>query len=128
MLASITKANWRDRYHHDLKSATVKSQPLARSFHKKTTAKIGSWDHIIVENRRYQSWLIKQLEIDYKQPELNPSIPHAFFAYSYAALEPFRWAKNRGWKKVLGQIDPGPEEERIVRNLEASAPDDIAIR
>lgn len=36
------------------------------------------------------------------------------FSYSYAALEIFRHAKRRGWRTVLGQIDPGPEEERIV--------------
>lgn len=36
------------------------------------------------------------------------------FSYSYAALELFRFAKSRGWTTVLGQMDPGPEEERIV--------------
>jgi glycosyltransferase involved in cell wall biosynthesis len=35
-------------------------------------------------------------------------------SYSYAALEPFRYAKANGWKTLLVQIDPGPEEERIV--------------
>jgi glycosyltransferase involved in cell wall biosynthesis len=36
------------------------------------------------------------------------------FAFSYAALDILRWAKARGWLTVLGQIDPGPAEERIV--------------
>jgi glycosyltransferase involved in cell wall biosynthesis len=36
------------------------------------------------------------------------------FSYSYAAREIFRLAKQRGWKTVLGQIDPGPVEEEIV--------------
>jgi glycosyltransferase involved in cell wall biosynthesis len=41
------------------------------------------------------------------------SVP-TVFSYSYAALELFRDAKSRGWRTLLGQIDPGPEEERIV--------------
>jgi glycosyltransferase involved in cell wall biosynthesis len=36
------------------------------------------------------------------------------FSYSYAAQEIFRFAKSKGWKTVLGQIDPGPVEEKIV--------------
>jgi glycosyltransferase involved in cell wall biosynthesis len=35
-------------------------------------------------------------------------------SYSYTALEPFRYAKAHGWKTLLVQIDPGPEEEAIV--------------
>jgi glycosyltransferase involved in cell wall biosynthesis len=36
------------------------------------------------------------------------------FAYSYAALQIFKTAKDFGCRTILGQIDPGPEEERIV--------------
>lgn len=36
------------------------------------------------------------------------------FSYSNTALEMFRFATPRGWKTVLGQVDPGPEEHRIV--------------
>ena len=39
------------------------------------------------------------------------------FAYSYAARELFRFAKGRGWRTVLGQIDPGLHEEKLVRKL-----------
>jgi glycosyltransferase involved in cell wall biosynthesis len=38
-------------------------------------------------------------------------------AYSYAALKIFKLARARGWRTVLGQIDPGPPEERIVGRL-----------
>ncbi|MES2568820.1 MAG: glycosyltransferase, partial [Verrucomicrobiota bacterium] len=37
------------------------------------------------------------------------------FAYSYAALEIFRFAKSCGWTTVLGQIDPGKEEENLIQ-------------
>lgn len=36
------------------------------------------------------------------------------FAYSYAAKEILAYARTRGWMTVLGQIDPGPQETRIV--------------
>src|SRR5205814_3008322 len=38
-------------------------------------------------------------------------------AYSYAAHDILRFAGSRGWRTVLGQIDPGPPEERIVARL-----------
>ena len=43
-------------------------------------------------------------------------------SYSYTALEPFRYAKANGWKTLLVQIDPGPEEERIVAEEAARVP------
>jgi len=43
-------------------------------------------------------------------------------SYSYAALEPFRYAKAHGWKTLLVQIDPGPEEEAIVAEEVARVP------
>jgi glycosyltransferase involved in cell wall biosynthesis len=43
--------------------------------------------------------------------------PQVLFAYSYAALGIIKWAKKRGWKTILGQIDPGIEEENIVAKL-----------
>ncbi len=44
-------------------------------------------------------------------------------SYSYTALEPFRYAKANGWKTLLVQIDPGPEEERIVTEEAARVPE-----
>ena len=43
------------------------------------------------------------------------------FAYSYAAREALKLARERSWTTVLGQIDPGPVEERIVERLYAEA-------
>jgi glycosyltransferase involved in cell wall biosynthesis len=45
------------------------------------------------------------------------------FAYSYAAREIFRFAKKQGWRTVLGQIDPGPVEEKIVAEEAARVPE-----
>src|SRR5262249_46955825 len=44
-------------------------------------------------------------------------------SYSYTALKPFRYAKARGWKTVLVQIDPGREEEKIVAEEAARVPE-----
>src|SRR5262249_49745792 len=44
-------------------------------------------------------------------------VPRIVMAYSYMALEIFRLARARGWRTVLGQIDAGPLEERIVASL-----------
>lgn len=42
----------------------------------------------------------------------------AVFAYSYCALDALQWAREWGVPGLLGQIDPGPVEERLVRQLE----------
>jgi glycosyltransferase involved in cell wall biosynthesis len=44
---------------------------------------------------------------------------HTVFAYSYAAEQIFKFAKDRGWRTVLGQIDPGPADERLLAGLHA---------
>jgi glycosyltransferase involved in cell wall biosynthesis len=43
-------------------------------------------------------------------------------SYSYAAAELFAFARRQGWRTVLGQIDPGPAEERIVGALHDADP------
>jgi len=65
--------------------------------------------------RKVVSFLRSQLSTLNYQPIL--------LSYSYTALEPFRHAKSRGWKTVLMQIDPGPEEERIVAEEAARVPE-----
>ena len=44
-------------------------------------------------------------------------------SYSYAAAELFTFARRKGWRTVLGQIDPGPAEEEIVSELHAATPE-----
>ena len=59
------------------------------------------------------------LDLNSQLSTLSPIL----LSYSYAALEPFRFAKSRGWKTLLPQIDPGPEEERIVAEEVARVPE-----
>ena len=110
-----------DRFHGDLREARVIAfnsslilfEMLARA------RALNEWKTIIARNRWFQrkvaSFLRSQLSTLNVQPML--------LSYSYSALEPFRYAKSQGWKTVLVQIDPGPEEERIVAEEVARVPE-----
>ena len=110
-----------ERFHHELRDGPVKAfnsslilfEILARA------RGLGEWAKILARNRWIQrkvvSFLSSQLSTLNDQPIL--------LSYSYAALEPFRYAKANGWKTVLVQIDPGPEEERIVAEEAARVPE-----
>jgi glycosyltransferase involved in cell wall biosynthesis len=104
----------RDRWHGELKAATVKSfnwsliafEILARA------NRLRGWSLIVARNDWFQRKVVtclsgSQVSVVGSQPIL--------FAYSYAARDIFRFAKAQGWKTVLSQIDPGPVEEEIVR-------------
>jgi glycosyltransferase involved in cell wall biosynthesis len=102
-----------DRFHPDLAKAQVRAwnsglfafEAIAR------LNRLSGWPLILARNHWFQSKVTSfisghQLSTLNSQPTL--------FSYSYTALKPFRVAKSRGWKTVLGQIDPGPVEEEIV--------------
>jgi glycosyltransferase involved in cell wall biosynthesis len=107
----------RDRYHPDLAAAEVRPANLRfLGFEAWQRARRrAGWPVIVDRNRLFQTTVIDVLTArseDLRTPAAAE--PHTIFAYSYAARDIFRWAKERGWRTVLGQIDPGPEEERIV--------------
>jgi glycosyltransferase involved in cell wall biosynthesis len=73
------------------------------------------WDRIIARNHWFQSHAVGAL----RASELSPGDRPTIFAYSYAALDILRYAKSRGWRTLLGQIDPGPVEEELVAQAHA---------
>jgi glycosyltransferase involved in cell wall biosynthesis len=76
------------------------------------------WKKILAENALFQKEAAKII--------FNGSLGaerHVLFSYSYAALDLFREAKRRGWQTVLGQIDPGWGEQRLVDKLRARFPE-----
>ena len=89
------------------------------------------WPKILARNRWFQrkvvSFLRSQLSTFNSVKErgshgaLRSQV--VLCSYSYTALEPFRYAKSLGWKTLLVQIDPGPEEERIVAEETAREPE-----
>ena len=103
--------NLRQRYHSELKHAKIKAfnqSQIAWELAKKNEH-IYDWELIIARNLWWQDKVLETL----KKCNL-PNNKVTLFAYSYAALKLFRYAKFRGWNIVLGQIDPGIIEEKKI--------------
>ena len=89
-----------------------------------------AWPKILARNQWFQRKIVGALTsmaagATAKAADFRPLTSDApvLLSYSYTALEPFRYAKSRGWKTLLVQIDPGPEEERIVAEETAQEPE-----
>jgi glycosyltransferase involved in cell wall biosynthesis len=102
------------RFHPDLSEARVTAFNSSLVWFELLTRvrRLRGWERVIARNYWFQRKVVtylssSQLSVVGSQPIL--------FAYSYAARDIFRFAKAQGWKTVLGQIDPGPVEEEIVR-------------
>jgi glycosyltransferase involved in cell wall biosynthesis len=111
-----------DRFHNELRDARVaafNSSLILFEMLSRMRA-LQEWEAIIARNRWFQRKVVSYLRCS-QLSTLN-SQP-VLLSYSYTALEPFRHAKSQGWKTVLVQIDPGPEEERIVAEEVARVPE-----
>ncbi|MDF1824399.1 MAG: glycosyltransferase family 4 protein [Verrucomicrobiales bacterium] len=108
------------RFHADLDSVEVMHSNLATVAFELQHRMMGvdRRQTILERNRFFQKRALASL-----QAISNPSVERCLFAYSYAARDIFRWAKSQGWKTVLGQIDPGPEEGRMTEQLRQSRPE-----
>ncbi|WP_019508569.1 glycosyltransferase family 4 protein [Pleurocapsa sp. PCC 7319] len=109
LLPRFLLTNLRARYHPELNNASIKTfnySSITWEFYHAINRK-NSWDQIIARNTWWQEQVIQVLS---KLSNKNITL----FAYSYAALELFKYAKSQGWKTVLGQIDPGIIEEKLV--------------
>jgi len=107
-----------ERYHPDLATASVRAWNLLTVGFELWARRQGlrGWSLIMERNRWFQERVISSLSA--RQPStLNHQL--ILFSYSYTALEVFRFAKARGWRTVLGQIDPALAEERLVSRLQA---------
>ncbi len=80
---------------------------------------LDGWSLILKRNLWFQRRAAQFLrDLD----RLRPARQRCIFSYSYTAFELFQVARQAGWTTVLGQIDPGPEEERIVAGLHREYP------
>jgi glycosyltransferase involved in cell wall biosynthesis len=108
------------RFAGELGKARVYAPNLRMMFFA-LQARVGRWPlwkKILAENALFQKEagkIIFQGQVAREQCVL--------FSYSYAARNLFREAKRRGWKTVLGQIDPGPGEQRLVDELRQRYPE-----
>jgi glycosyltransferase involved in cell wall biosynthesis len=102
-----------DRNHPDLTTAPITAfTPGLIEFElRQRWQKTLPWPRMIARNQWFQQRAIQTLETLTPPPGSSPVL----FTYSYAALDLLRYAKGRGWPTVLGQIDPGRLEEKIVQ-------------
>src|SRR5882757_6399179 len=121
-LAKLFGSRLADRFHNELRDAPVIAfNSSLILFEALTRARdLTDWQKIIARNRWFQHKVVSCLRCS-QLSTLN-SEP-VLLSYSYTALEPFRHAKSQGWKTVLVQIDPGPEEEKIVAEEVARVPE-----
>lgn len=112
-LPSSLKQDLRGRYHPDLAYADVEGLNFAGlkfEIISRLRRQTG-WPQTMARNRWFQRNVAAYLS-SYRFSVIGSQC--IVFAYSYAARDIFRVAKERGWRTVLGQIDPGPVEEKIV--------------
>lgn len=102
----------KERYHPDLATAPITAfTPHLIAFEAKHRyRKTNQWARTIDRNQWFQQRALNFLGQINREDRDSPIL----FAYSYAALKLFRYAKTQGWQCILGQIDPGPIEEQIV--------------
>lgn len=117
-----------ERFHPDLVHAPVQAFTTSliqfELIHR--YRKTNDWDRIIARNRWFQSHAVRQLQKQLQKAasRITNSDPRpVLFTYSYAALDLLRYAKSRGWYTILGQIDPGIVEEKIVLEEHRKHPD-----
>lgn len=114
----------RARWHEELRDAPVTAFTYsAIGFELLARARgLGGWEKVMARNQWFQrkvvAWFKRNAEQLKTDGRLLTSERLIVFSYSYAARDIFRLAKQRGWKTVLGQIDPGPVEEEIVAEAE----------
>ena len=113
-LSASRGRNIRGRYEPSLADARVISLDFASVASASLCAKLDRrrslWERVMMANRRFDGAMARRLE---SGDLLGPRAGRrpVVFAYSYAAREIFSVAKRAGCITVLGQIDPGPDED-----------------
>jgi glycosyltransferase involved in cell wall biosynthesis len=105
------------RHHHEVPDDCVSSLTLpavTRKYFNDNVLVSKSWHRIIAYNNWFQNRAAKRFQTLAGQMAPEKGI---VFAYSYAAGEIFKVARDFGWSTILGQIDPGPAEARIADKL-----------
>ena len=111
----------KERFHKELRDAPVRafnSSLIGFEMFARLRSLTG-WPKIVARNRWFRRKVVSLLRSQRSTGSYEPIL----LSYSYTALEPFRYAKSRGWKTVLIQMDPGPEEEAIVAAEAARVPE-----
>ncbi|MCZ6674486.1 MAG: glycosyltransferase family 4 protein [Verrucomicrobia bacterium] len=109
-----------ERWHPDLASASVIHLGVNRLLFEvlSKVQRSKDWEIILKRNYWYQDKILARAK-----NSLIRKKPGIFFSYSYSALNLLTWLRNRGWRIVIGQMDPGKFEEDIVAKEESTFPD-----
>jgi glycosyltransferase involved in cell wall biosynthesis len=113
------KPGLRARFHRELASAEVCAHNSSSIVFELRASLRGlrGWSRIMARNELFQRMVVGRLSgIPVSRGPLT------VMAYSYAARDIFKLARARGWRTILGQIDPGPPEDRLVAELYARSP------
>lgn len=108
------------RFHPALAHAQVSAANTAAfAFEMKSQAGgLSGWNLTIRRNEWFQRNVVARLK---RRAAISGRQPTTVFAYSYAAENIFYYAREHGWRTVLGQIDPGPADDQIVGRLHQRA-------
>lgn len=111
-------ARLQGRYHAELCFAKVQHFTLSTiGFELRTgfskVCNVEPWARTLLRNKWFQMQGVASLKRMAQELEKSGTAL-TLFAYSYAALELFRFAKARGWRTILGQIDGGRRDEEII--------------
>jgi glycosyltransferase involved in cell wall biosynthesis len=111
------------RWNTELADARVRSFNMRYLFFEMMARMRGvrDWDRKIARNRLFQKAAVRMLK-SMPDPVGEEPLP-TLFCYSYCARDILRHAKSRGWRTVLGQIDLGPGEDMLEKQLLANHPE-----
>lgn len=73
------------------------------------------WWLFMQRNKWFQLRALRKLKL---LADRYPGRHRIVFSYSYASGLIFEFARTQGWTTILGQIDPGPPEEEIVKRVQ----------
>ena len=108
------------RNHSELEACQVRA-PTARAIFNEAVYKLRGlhgMDRNITRNSWFQDFAAKRLR---KLAAHGDGQRRIVFSYSYASKEIFRVAKQLGWVTVLGQMNAGPREDKIIGDLYRSS-------
>lgn len=117
LLHRLGGARLRERYHPELADAPIHSwnyRTLAQELRVRA-GRASAWQRTIDRNHWFQRECVRRLE----KLQLLKNANVTLFAYNYAARRMLEYARSRGWRTVLGQIDPGQYDERLMIELYA---------
>lgn len=109
-----------ERFHPDLRDARVRAFTLPLLAHETwwRVQRLTGWDLLMARNQWFGRCAAGAL-----RGIPDSSAQTVVFGHSYSCREAFAYAKTRGWTTVMGQMDPGAEHFRVVRDLAAAWPE-----